>query len=430
MSMTVRESLSRHLDCLKNDFLSIYGESDEAFDFLSLLGNFCASLKNGTEADPGKTEFSPLLCEVKSKLAGDEFIRTYEHSEILLQTAIVERILQKRGGATSAPSSISSKERSEENEKLRVEFFDSQMFGRMQSVVAYLRALKSLGVDRLDRVFFSCGCGGGAGEFTEGTVAVFERYRLVMEQDATLRKLAENIGRHSGGGLRAAMVKAAKPAVSYDGIYLSDNVKTILPSEVALYSNSRTRMEFLRRFSERQLLCYRPAPDRSAADNADKDKGAVVICLDTSGSMQGIPEAVSKAMVLQIVKIASAEGRAVYIISFSIKFETIRIGRLDKASESLRLSKFLSSSFYGGTDISSALEHAVKTLSEQAFVNADVLLVSDFRACELSATTSKAISKARRRGTRVFALSIGGNGNEKILSRFDKVVFYKKDRFI
>ena len=99
MSMTVRESLSRHLDCLKNDFLSIYGESDEAFDFLSLLGNFCASLKNGTEADPGKTEFSPLLCEVKSKLAGDEFIRTYEHSEILLQTAIVERILQKRGNA-------------------------------------------------------------------------------------------------------------------------------------------------------------------------------------------------------------------------------------------------------------------------------------------------------------------------------------------
>ena len=48
----------------------------------------------------------------------------------------------------------------------------------------------------------------------------------------------------------------------------------------------------------------RPKPQPKA------ERGPIIVCLDTSGSMQGAPEIVAKAIVLEALRVAHAEKRA------------------------------------------------------------------------------------------------------------------------
>ena len=55
----------------------------------------------------------------------------------------------------------------------------------------------------------------------------------------------------------------------------------------------------------------RPKPKPKA------ERGPIIVCLDTSGSMHGAPEIVAKAIVLEAMRVAHAEKRACYLYSFS-----------------------------------------------------------------------------------------------------------------
>ena len=83
------------------------------------------------------------------------------------------------------------------------------------------------------------------------------------------------------------------------------------------------------RFAEAQLLTYddrareprpnpRPQPEGAAAQAKDArlGHGPMIVCLDTSGSMQGAPEQVAKACVLQAMRSAHAGDRACQLLAF------------------------------------------------------------------------------------------------------------------
>ena len=135
--------------------------------------------------------------------------------------------------------------------------------------------------------------------------------------------------------------------------------------------------------------------------------------------MHGAPEALSKAIVLNIIKNATKEKREILVISFSITFETLKIKNPEKADEMQEIIDFLSSSFHGGTDIASAIDHAL-SISPSGLSSADVLIISDFVSQELSKNTIKAIDKAKRHGTRFFAIAVGERGNNQILRLMDE----------
>ena len=46
-------------------------------------------------------------------------------------------------------------------------------------------------------------------------------------------------------------------------------------------------------------------------------KGPIIVCVDTSGSMQGTPENIAKTVTFALSKIAIEEERKCYLISFS-----------------------------------------------------------------------------------------------------------------
>lgn len=419
---TIRKSLLARLETLRNDFLQRFGETEENERFIEELRELADSVKGGEEKEIRATKFSGLLETMKRNFRGNKFILEFEFSSVEIQIMTLERIL-----AAQFRKRLSDKK--EDDIYGGESILDTKICERVESAVAYMRTLGAIGIDEVDRNSLGWGAGiASQGSFTKGTFEFVERYTKLIEKNERLKYLAEKIGRHSAKGMQTRMkADGTKPAISYDGIYNSDNLKTILPTELALYTDKRTRTEFLRRLSDRQVLCYKPAPDKSAADGNNKDKGPVIICLDTSGSMHGIPEAISKATALSVIKNAAKEKRETLIISFSVTFEVLRIKRAETAEELHKIVEFLASSFHGGTDIGSALAFAISATGDKVLRNADVLTISDFVSSDLSAQTIQKIRDAKKSGTRFYAMSIGDRGRTSILTKMDETIILSKE---
>jgi uncharacterized protein with von Willebrand factor type A (vWA) domain len=103
----------------------------------------------------------------------------------------------------------------------------------------------------------------------------------------------------------------------------------------------------------------------------------MLLCVDTSGSMRGAPENVAKAVVLEVLRVAAAEGRGCRLIAFGGPGEIVeRELALDRGGLDALLD-FIGSSFDGGTDLQSPLERVVDLVHDAGWRSADLLLVTD-----------------------------------------------------
>lgn len=176
------------------------------------------------------------------------------------------------------------------------------------------------------------------------------------------------------------------------GLTLSDDISRMIPAEAATLGHPVLKYLWHARRIEHALLTYRVQGVMAERVSSESDvmteverpkpspqaeRGPIIVCLDTSGSMHGEPEIVAKAIVLEALRVAHAEKRACYLYSFS--------GPGDVAEFELQLSEaglaglldFLACSFHGGTDVTEPLRRAHDRLKESAWQRADLLLVSD-----------------------------------------------------
>jgi len=89
-----------------------------------------------------------------------------------------------------------------------------------------------------------------------------------------------------------------------------------------------------------------------------QDRGPIIVCLDTSGSMRGAPETIAKAVALEAVRIASAEKRDCYLYAFSGTAQVAERDLTTKRDGIQPLLEFLGCSFHGGTDIAAGRSSA------------------------------------------------------------------------
>ena len=396
------EALRARIERLSDEFLSKTGNSRESEEFLRVLPLF----PNGGAFG----RYERAAENLRIRLLSGGFSPELDVFPLAAQAALLARIIAEIDGGTGFDSA---------------EELDFQAFERCEAVCETILKSRAFGSPFVDSEALGWGSGGGRGMKRRGSLETVKKYLSELEKDSRLSQIAARVGRHSlsaGGRIEA---KNGRPAVSYDGIRFSDDIRAVTTSELSLLSNSSTRMEFSRKFAERQLLCFRPGPDRSAADGPKKPKGAAVVCLDTSGSMHGRPEIAAKALALGVLRHAQAEGRKFALISFSSETETLVVENPEKAGEMAALEEFLEKSFHGGTDISHALEKAVECLEEK-FAFADILAVSDFAATGLTARAERLLEGAKSRGTSFHALCVGSRGSAEILSKMDRVDFFEE----
>jgi len=206
------------------------------------------------------------------------------------------------------------------------------------------------------------------------------------------------------------------------GVRRSGRVARMLPAEAMLLLHPRLRLVWHARHAERTLLTYqdddrlpqvahelalawRPAARR--APDRRLEMGPMLVCVDTSGSMQGGAEAVAKAVVLEAMRTAHAQRRPCHLFAFSGPHEVVQTELALDCDGVARLAAFLGQGFRGGTDVSGPLELALAKLDEQRWQLADLLIASDG---EFGATPAVADRLRRAKdelGLRVQGILIG-----------------------
>jgi uncharacterized protein with von Willebrand factor type A (vWA) domain len=213
------------------------------------------------------------------------------------------------------------------------------------------------------------------------------------------------------------------------------------PSETMQLTHRRLRLLWHAHHAERCLLTYeeddrlqqsvrepvpvaRPCPRRQP--DRRMEAGPMLICVDTSGSMQGGAEAVAKAVVLEAMRTAHAQNRHCHVFAYGGPDEIVEHELELDAAGIGQLTQFLGHGFRGGTDVCGPLERVLDRLLQERWQLADLLIASDG---EFGATPRTALAVARAKaelGLRVQGVLIGDRETIGMLELADDV-FWVRD---
>lgn len=198
------------------------------------------------------------------------------------------------------------------------------------------------------------------------------------------------------------------------GLDWGNDIERVVPQELTLLSDDDTSVLFDVKLAEGRLMCFKMEglQSRSREDEEerpteveDEEKlGPVIVCVDTSGSMQGLPETIAKAVTLFMATRAVSQERNCFLINFSTGIETLDLsGKTGIA----KVIEFLQRSFHGGTDVSPALTYALKLMEDRKYNRSDLLVISDFLMASVPESLQDLIRLAKEKGNRFYSLSIG-----------------------
>ena len=216
------------------------------------------------------------------------------------------------------------------------------------------------------------------------------------------------------------------------GVELGADLANLIPQEFSLLNDADLEILFDLKLLEKRLFCFekqglvekqikdvKEIEKQKPKEQKSKNKGAIILCVDTSGSMSGEPEMVAKALTLFMASRARRKNRACYLINFS---SDIKCEDLSEQGWGERLNSFLRLSFGGGTDVGKALEKGVEMMSKDEFEKSDLLVISDGDFGELSQRIVGKMDKQREQENRFFLLDI--TEKSKTLGYFDKHFLY------
>ena len=135
--------------------------------------------------------------------------------------------------------------------------------------------------------------------------------------------------------------------------------------------------------------------------------GPILICVDTSGSMQGGAENVAKAVVLEALRTAHAQRRRCHVFAFGGADELIEMELAVNGAGIDALVRFLGHGFHGGTDICGPLERVIAKLEDQHWRLADLLIASDGEFGATPALAARVDAAKRDLGLRVQGVLVG-----------------------
>jgi len=255
---------------------------------------------------------------------------------------------------------------------------------------------------------------------------ILKEYEKRLKDNSAIQELSEMLGRkyeQQTNDIHTYTQKNKQKLIDTQkstlvGICESDDLNNLTPSEIVLLADEDTQWIFFKKFAEKKLQTFEhKTPLFSNIE--DKEKGPIIFCIDTSGSMLGENEIIAKIICFAVLKIAMLDDRKCYLISFSEEIETFEITDIKNQLDKILL--FLNMGFYGGTDAKEALKEALKMLNNENFKNADVIMISDFEMPEFSHHFKKRIKIAKKKGNKFHSLLIGNYDDENlsIIQEFD-----------
>jgi uncharacterized protein with von Willebrand factor type A (vWA) domain len=220
------------------------------------------------------------------------------------------------------------------------------------------------------------------------------------------------------------------------GIHLSGRPERMLASEAVMLRHPVLKKLWRARHAEARLLSWeseavlidwRPDPAAPlqrqgvAPEPEARERGPIILCLDTSGSMRGAPENIARAVVLAALRAAHESQRACRLIAFGGPGELLEQD-LTLASAGLGpLLALMDLAFDGGTDIQTPIERAIECVHEAAWHSADLLIVSDGEFGCVPQTLERLDEARLRHGLRVQGVLVGDRETLGLLEVCDDI---------
>ncbi len=282
------------------------------------------------------------------------------------------------------------------------------------------------------------------GHWQDVDTGAIEAFSDILRTEPSIRRLARILGRGRAASAEAEEVEervvlrntpysgsAGRSEIT--GIRFGNDIGSLLPSEYALLSSPATEPLFYKRFAESELLClaytteltyYRSEYTTETIRRMKaEERGPLILCVDTSGSMVGMPERVAKSLSLAVLKTTNAENRPAYLISFSDRIRTLDLAAPETSA--IELSAFLRKSFHGGTDLRPALNESLRVLESARYKRADVLVISDFRIPKIMDRHMERVKRQQREnGTRFYSLTVNRAAVYDPFNIFDRSWLY------
>lgn len=295
----------------------------------------------------------------------------------------------------------------------------------------------------------------------------------LYEREPGLQRLVELIGHGSPGetisfadrssGARSALPEPTATADAEEKRPRRDrSLSTPLPSEIALLADEDASLLFYQRWIDGGVLSLgsgreRPGAKRSEAPLRMGDAGKegrsrigptgrspVMLCIDTSGSMRGLPERVAEAFSLGMIRTAFAVRRPFVILVFQNGLREIawhpdeNDGPTDSPRRALTaplripeallvdLTMMLHRQLAGGTDTTPTLDRALSLVDRPVGDPVDLVLISDITTPKITPEHLNRIYHLQHhRRLRFHAVTINRNPMSDPLNVFDHRWHYR-----
>jgi uncharacterized protein with von Willebrand factor type A (vWA) domain len=220
------------------------------------------------------------------------------------------------------------------------------------------------------------------------------------------------------------------------GVRFSSRPERMLAGEAVMLRHPVLKKLWRARHAEARLLSWetealltdwRADPSGAAARPVSTsepealERGPIVVCLDTSGSMRGAPENIAKAVVIAALRAAHEAGRGCRLIAFGGPDEIVErdLGRGAAGLEALLA--LMGQAFDGGTDIQGPIERAIDSVHDARWRSADLLIVSDGEFGCVPHTLQRLDDARERLGLRVQGVLVGDRETLGLLEVCDDI---------
>lgn len=209
-----------------------------------------------------------------------------------------------------------------------------------------------------------------------------------IRHSTKLNKLTDIVGRFKESAITEQKKKAKHGAVEIKSVTVGDKIQDTLPSDRMNLCNDTTKKDFYRRMTENQLLTY------SKEAHKQKNKGPIIVCVDTSGSMEGDEEIWSKALTVGILEVAQMQKRDFACIIYSSHADKPIVIKKDEIAPQ-KIIDCAERFHNGGTNFEAPLNEALELIKDSTFKDADIVFITD-GDCYVSDTFSRKFNQIKQ----------------------------------
>ena len=220
-----------------------------------------------------------------------------------------------------------------------------------------------------------------------------------------------------------------------EGVTMGNDFTALLPHEVAQFADEKLENLFFERFVTKKLQVFRyksemNKPSRKLNFRHASRRGPMIVCVDSSASMTGVPQKISASLLGRLEATAEKLNRDCFLIDFSVdikpvdlrlRFSEYRLDSLGLRSRDINFSQGLFPFMNGGTDATKMLDKVFELLdSSPTYQYADVLWITDFLIPLPEKRKLQHLQNLRQNGTCFYGFQIGDEPN-KWAPYFDKI---------